>query len=193
MDAEDFYHRGSTELQAQFGTTSLAVHLAERYVLTQLDEQHVTWIAAADAVYVATVSPDGQPECSYKGGLPGFIQVPDRHTIEIPHYDGNGMFRSLGNGIATGRVGLLFLVSSAGAKLRVNGVCGLTTAEADLERHHGAKAVLRVHATAVFENCPRYLHEQPVLKHSAHCPRPGYVPPEPEWKAKPEYDGLLPD
>jgi len=25
-----------------------------------------------------------------------------------------------------------------------------------------------------------------------HCPRPDYQPPEPAWKGKPEYQGLLP-
>ncbi len=32
------------------------------------------------------------PQCSYKGGDPGFVRVVDDHTIAFPVYDGNGMF-----------------------------------------------------------------------------------------------------
>jgi predicted pyridoxine 5'-phosphate oxidase superfamily flavin-nucleotide-binding protein len=143
-------------------------------------------------MYVATVDPHGQPECSYKGGLPGFIVVPDARTVEIPSYDGNGMYRTLGNAVARPAVGLLFLLPALAAKLRVNGVVEVLTGPDALAAHHGAEAVLRVGVTAVFENCPRYLHDPVTGEHSAHCPRPDHRPPDPAWKLKPEYSGLLP-
>ena len=40
--------------------------------------------------------PTGRPDCSYKGGDPGFVRVLDEHTLAFPNYDGNGMFRSHG-------------------------------------------------------------------------------------------------
>ncbi|MQS10729.1 pyridoxamine 5'-phosphate oxidase [Streptomyces kaniharaensis] len=192
MKPEDFYHDGSRELQHRFGTEELAAHLARAYVLDELEEAHAEWIRGADAVYVATLDPQGFPECSYKGGLPGFVRVPDLRTLEIPSYDGNGMYRTLGNAAAGRRVGLLFLFPARRAKLRVNGTCEVLADPAALAPHHGAEAVLRVGVTAVFENCPRYLHDPETGEHSAHCPRPGHRPPEPDWKKKPEYDGLLP-
>ena len=42
-------------------------------------------------------TPTGNPQCSYKGGDPGFVRVVDDHTLAFPVYDGNGMFLSLGN------------------------------------------------------------------------------------------------
>ncbi len=192
MEAESFYHDGSRRIQRRFGTERLAAHLAERYVLTELESEHAGWVRGADTVFVATVDPRGRPECSYKGGLPGFIQVPDPRTLEIPSYDGNGMYRTVGNVAAEAWVGLLFLFPALPAKLRVNGRCEVVTDPAVLARHTGAEAVLRVGVRQVFENCPRYLHDPGTGEHSVHCPRPDYRPPEPDWKQKDEYDGLLP-
>ena len=58
-------------------------------------------------VFLATVDAAGQPECTYKGGRPGFIRVLDDRTLILPFYDGNGLFSTLGNIRATGRVGLV--------------------------------------------------------------------------------------
>jgi predicted pyridoxine 5'-phosphate oxidase superfamily flavin-nucleotide-binding protein len=192
VEPEEFYQGASRTLQRQFGTDELAAHLARRYVLTELDSSHIGWIRQADAVYVATVDPRGRPDCSYKGGLPGFVQVPDVRTLEIPSYDGNGMYRTLGNAAGVAWIGLLFLFPDVPAKLRVNGACQVLTEPGALAGHTGAEAVLRVDIREVFENCPRYLHDRVSGEHSAHCPRPDYQPPEPAWKQKPEYLGLLP-
>jgi predicted pyridoxine 5'-phosphate oxidase superfamily flavin-nucleotide-binding protein len=192
VEPDAFYRPASRGLQQTFGTEALAEHLARRYVLDELEDEHVAWIREADAVYVATVDDRGYPECSYKGGLPGFVRVPDRRTLEIPSYDGNGMYRTLGNAAASGRIGLLFIMADPPAKLRVNGACALFTGPTELAMHAGAEAVLRVDIEEVFENCPRYLHDRASGEYSEHCPRPGYEPPVPAWKQKPEYDGLLP-
>jgi predicted pyridoxine 5'-phosphate oxidase superfamily flavin-nucleotide-binding protein len=192
VEPEEFYQGASRTLQRQFGTDELAAHLARRHVLTELDSTHIEWIRRADAVYVATVDPRGRPDCSYKGGLPGFVQVPDVRTLEIPSYDGNGMYRTLGNAAGAAWIGLLFLFPDVPAKLRVNGACQVLTEPPALAGHTGAEAVLRVDIREVFENCPRYLHDRISGEHSAHCPRPDYQPPEPAWKQKPEYQGLLP-
>lgn len=192
MDPATFYHHGSRSLQHAFGTGPLAAHLARRYVSARIDERYADWIRAADSVFVATVDGTGRPDCSYKGGLPGFIRVPDPRTLEIPSYDGNGMYRTLGNAAASGRIGLLFLVPDGPAKLRVNGTCTLARDPAALAPHHGAEAVLRVRVEQVFDNCPRYLHDPATGTRSADCPRPGHRPPVPAWKQKPEYDQLLP-
>ncbi|WP_240351458.1 pyridoxamine 5'-phosphate oxidase family protein [Streptomyces olivoreticuli] len=191
MEADVFYHEGSRRVQRRLGTEQLATHIAERYVTDLLVDEHIGWIRAADAVYLATVDPAGRPECSYKGGLPGFVRVPDPRTLEIPSYDGNGMYRTLGNAAATPGIGMLFLFPELPAKLRVNGDCELLTDPGSLTPHPGAEAVLRVHIREVFENCPRYLHDRRTGTHSEHCPRPDYRPPEPDWKKKPEYEGLL--
>jgi hypothetical protein len=71
--------------------------------------------------FIATADAEGQPDCSYKGGLPGFVRVLDERTLAIPDYDGNGMYRSWGNVLANPRVGLLFLDFENPRRIRVNG------------------------------------------------------------------------
>ena len=42
--------------------------------------------------FIATADEQGRPNCSYKGGQPGFVRVLNGHTVAFPNYDGNGMY-----------------------------------------------------------------------------------------------------
>src|SRR5208337_1817106 len=131
------------------------------------------------------------PECSYKGGLPGFVRILDDRTLAFPDYDGNGMFRSLGNILANPRIGLLFINFEDPDRLRINGL-------ATVHRNHplatfpDAKLIIRVKAQRIFPNCPRYIHEMKLMKYSVYAPHRKYVPPVPEWKKLPEFKDALP-
>src|SRR5205085_6087611 len=98
------------------------------------------------------------PDCSHKGGDPGFVRVVGPDTLEFPSYDGNGQFRSLGNVQANPAVGLLFIDFESPKRLRVNGRATLLDDAEALARHHGAQLVVRVRADRIFPNCPRYIH-----------------------------------
>jgi fatty acid desaturase/predicted pyridoxine 5'-phosphate oxidase superfamily flavin-nucleotide-binding protein len=186
-----FYHSGSLELQRELGTERLARHIADRYVAGTLSDSDVAVVAAADCFYLATADAAGRPDCSYKGGLPGFVRVTDRQTLCFPSYDGNGMFRSLGNIRVNPAVGLLFIDHGRLVKLRVNGDATVHTDSARTGQFAGVDAVVEVRVRDVFENCPRYLHDRITGEHSEHCPRESYQPPDPAWKKKSEYDGIV--
>lgn len=188
----DFYHSGSLGLQQEQCTTQLAAHIRDRYVTDRLTDEGRAMISAADCVFLATADANGRPDCSYKGGLPGFIQVFDSHTIGIPNYDGNGMFRSLGNIRVNPAVGLLFIDFEKPGRLRVNGDATVHTDGPLLDQLRAdADAVTVVSVRQAFENCPRYIHNHRTGQYSKHCPRPDYLPPDPEWKLKSEYDGIV--
>ncbi len=72
--------------------------------------------------FLATADSEGWPQCSYKGGEPGFVRVLDETTLAFPSYDGNGMYLSAGNVIVNPAVGLLFVDFEVGTRLRLNGV-----------------------------------------------------------------------
>ena len=72
---------------------------------------------------------DGAPDCSYKGGLPGFVRMVDDRTLAIPDYDGNGQYRTWGNVLVNPRVGLLFIDFETPKRLRVNGSAVLSQDE----------------------------------------------------------------
>jgi len=46
----------------------------------------------------------------------------------------------------------------------------------------GAQFIVRVHATEVFPNCPRYIHRMALVERSRFVPRSGEPAPVPEWK-----------
>src|SRR5919106_1546573 len=115
------YHEGSRELQDRFDTRRLADRIEDRIVHDRIDADDRAFIEARDMFFIATVDEDGQPQSSYKGGDPGFVRVLDEHTIAFPVYDGNGMYLTAGNLLATKKIGLLFIDLEGRKRMRLNG------------------------------------------------------------------------
>src|SRR4051794_14832473 len=103
------YHDGSRLLQDRFDTRRLADRIEERKMSDTIDADDRAFIERADMLFLATADEQGRPQCSYKGGDPGFVRVLDEHTIAFPSYDGNGMYLSGGNALVNPHVGLLFI------------------------------------------------------------------------------------
>src|SRR5512134_3209559 len=92
------YHDGSRRLQDRFDTRRLADRLDERFVQHPfIGPDDRAFIERMDMFFLATADAEGRPQCSYKGGDPGFVRVVDERTVAFPTYDGNGMFLSAGN------------------------------------------------------------------------------------------------
>ena len=98
----------------------LADRLVDRLVRTTFTEDDRKFIEEQRMFFLATTDADGFPDCSYKGGDPGFVRVLDERTLVFPSYDGNGMFKSLGNIRANPAVGLLFISFERPNRLRVS-------------------------------------------------------------------------
>jgi predicted pyridoxine 5'-phosphate oxidase superfamily flavin-nucleotide-binding protein len=120
------------------------------------------------------------------------VRVLDAHTLAFPDYDGNGMFRSLGNILVNPHVGLLFVDFAQPNRLRVSGTATVHLDDPLLATFPGAQAVVRVRAEHVFPNCPRYIHRLELVEPSVYAPRPDHVPPEPAWKRNPAFRDALP-
>src|SRR5687767_10134792 len=114
----NLYQQGSRTLQDQFDTRRLADRIEERLVHARLSDDDRAFIGARDMFFLATADAEGRPNCSYKGGDPGFVRVLDERTLAFPSYDGNGMFLSLGNALVNPHVGLLFIDFTRGRRLR---------------------------------------------------------------------------
>jgi predicted pyridoxine 5'-phosphate oxidase superfamily flavin-nucleotide-binding protein len=143
--------------------------------------------------FLATADADGSPDCSYKGGMPGFVRVVDECTLEIPDYDGNGMYRSWGNVQVNPRVALLFIDFETPKRLRVNGTAVILTDPASCASFPGAAFVVRMRAEHIFPNCPRYIHRMQLVEESVHAPREDYAPPAPAWKSFEVFRDALPE
>ena len=192
MAKDNMYHEGCRHLQDNFGSRRLADRLEDVQVHTTFTDEDRAFIECCPMFFLATADADGQPDCSYKGGLPSFVRVLDEHVLAFPDYDGNGMFKSLGNISLNPRVGLLFVDFENPSRLRVNGTATLHENDALLCEYPGAQLIVRVQAGRIFPNCPRYVHRMRMVKPSAYVPQPGHTPPVPAWKRWDEFRDVLP-
>jgi uncharacterized protein len=178
----ELYHAGNRTLQDQFDTRRLADRLQEVKVHEAFTSDDSAFIERMDMFFLATADESGQPNCSYKGGAPGFVRVVDERTLMFPSYDGNGMFLSLGNVVSNAKVGLLFVDFANQRRLRVNGVASISGDDSALASYPEAQLVVRVRAEQIFPNCPRYIHRLASHEQSAFIPMAGRVTPRPAWK-----------
>lgn len=176
------YHDGSRELQDRFDSRRIADRLEEVTVHTEFTAEDAALVERSPMFFLATADAEGWPDCSYKGGMPGFVRVLDPGTLVFPAYDGNGMFRSLGNIAVNPKVGLLFVDWEHPRRMRVSGTASLLDDDDLVSRFEGAQLVVRVTAEKIFPNCPRYVHRMHLEEESVYAPRRGHVPPVPEWK-----------
>jgi predicted pyridoxine 5'-phosphate oxidase superfamily flavin-nucleotide-binding protein len=168
--------------QDRFDSRRIADRIDELLVSDRIDPHARQFIESRDMFFLATCDADGDPQCSYKGGKPGFVRVVDEHTLAFPVYDGNGMFLSLGNIRSHANVGMLFIDFEHPNRLRVNGVATVDEDDPLLADMPGAALVVRVRTTHVFPNCGRYIHHMQLVERSKFVPEPSTEPPIPDWK-----------
>jgi len=150
-------------------------------------------IETRDMFFLATSDDMGHPSCSYKGGAPGFVRVVDEHTLAFPNYDGNGMYLSMGNVLKNLHVGLLFIDLEEGNRLRVNGQATINSQDPLMAEYPESQFIVRVRATHVFPNCPRYIHQYKLIERSKFVPKKGCKTPVPEWKRSDWAVDVLPE
>ncbi|MBI5719748.1 MAG: pyridoxamine 5'-phosphate oxidase family protein [Burkholderiales bacterium] len=186
------YHAGMRSLQDRFDTRRLADRLDERLGRSAFTAEDRNFIESRSLFFLASADAQGRPDCSYKGGDPGFVRVTADDELAFPSYDGNGMFRSLGNLLVNASVGLLFIDFERPNRLRVNGRASV--AEDDPLRAHfvGAQLIVRVRAERIFPNCPRYVHRLAAAEPSPYVPRAGCATPEAKWKRMEMFADVLP-
>ena len=192
-EASDLYGSGARALQDHFDARRLADRLKEVTVKDSIDEKTAAYFERATYFFLATVDQGGFPDVSYKGGRPGFVRVLDKQTIRFPSYDGNGMFRSLGNIHETSRVALLFIRQNEKAnRIRVHGNAQVLLDKPALEQFEGSEAVVEVQVSRVFPNCPRYIHDLESGTISEFAPGGEITPPQPDWKEWDTFADVLP-
>jgi len=177
------YHDGNRRLQDDFDSRRIADRLEAKLTRTAFTADDKAFIESAVYFFLATADAEGRPDCSFKGGAPGFVRLTGPSELAFPDYDGNGMFKSLGNIAVHPDVGLLFIsLHGTPARLRVNGVAQVSRDDPLLAATVGAQLIVRVTARAIFPNCPRYIPKMELTEPSIYVPQPGCDPPEPAWK-----------
>lgn len=127
-----------------------------RKQLAALDPHARRFVGLSPFLVLGTVGAGGTLDASPRGGAPGFVQIDEAGELLIPDAPGNNRLDSLENIVATGRVGLLFIVPGIDETLRVNGRAHLSIAAADLQRCADAKRAPKVVIRVAVEES--YLH-----------------------------------
>ena len=183
MPESVMFHEGNRRLQDRFDSRRISDRLEEKLTRKEFTGDDKTFIEGLPYFFLATSDDQGRPDCSFKGGPKGFVRVTGPSEIAFPDYDGNGMFKSLGNISVNANVGLLFIaMHGKPRRLRVNGSARVSDRDPLLSETVGAQLIVRVTARAIFPNCPRYIPNMQSIEPSIYTPRIGEVPPEPAWK-----------
>jgi hypothetical protein len=127
---------------------------ALRKQLDALDPHCRRFVAMSPFVVLASRGTDGTMDASPRGGEPGFVLAPDAHTLLLPDASGNNRLDTLENIVATGAIGMLFMLPGVDETLRVNGTARLTVDPARL---------------ALFPRAPRLVIEVRVREAYLHC------------------------
>jgi predicted pyridoxine 5'-phosphate oxidase superfamily flavin-nucleotide-binding protein len=193
MKGRPFFHDGMREYQDRFDGRRVAEIIEERRKHYEFTDEDRELISSSPFVFIATAYGE-HVDGSIKSGDPGFIKIVGPGTLEIPEYDGNSMYRTIGNIARNPNVGLLFVrFDGTSRRIRVSGRATILDDAPTLARHVGAKLVVRVDCE-IFPNCPRYV---PDLVHgtpSPFNPREGEgTPPPPEWKSRDYIRDILPE
>jgi len=173
------YHDGNRALQDEFGSTALAERMEEKIVRTAFTPDDKTFIESAIYFFLATADAQGRPDCSFKGGPEGFVRVTGPAELAFPDYDGNGMYKSLGNLDVNPHVGLLFIaMHGTPRRLRINGEARIVRGDPLLQE--------------IFPNCPRYIPTLTLTEPSPYTPAKGKPPIEPTWKQSDRFKDVIP-
>ncbi len=189
----DLFHEGNRRLQDRFDTRRLADRIEERLDRDTFDADDRSFIESRDMFFLATADEHGMPQCSYKGGEPGFVRIVDERTLAFPNYDGNGTYLSMGNLLLNPQLGLLFIDFTSPKRVRVNGIASIAESDPLLDAYSEAQFVVRVRATHVLPNCPRYVHRMELVERSRFVPHESCVTPVPDWKRRAWSHDVLPD
>ena len=187
VDVSKFFHPEQKVLQEHMGTTRIADRISETRRRAVFNDVDAEIVGAAQFFFIASSAADGTLDCSVKSGPAGFVRMQGERTLVFPDYDGNGMFRTLGNIRATSRVALLFLeLSGEKRKLRMNGHAEVSTDAVVFGKFPGAQAAVVVAVADIFPNCPRYLPTMQQVARSEFVEALGEHALEPFWKGKPD-------
>jgi PPOX class probable FMN-dependent enzyme len=143
--------------------------------LSALDAHCRRFIQLAPFVVVASSNADRALDASPRGGAPGFVRALGDHTLLIPDAPGNNRLDTLENIIATGTVGLLFMIPGVDETLRVNGAAHLSRRPEHLDafaaEERVPRLVIEVQVAEAYLHCAKALMRSGLWQASSQVPR----------------------
>lgn len=188
MSSKQFYHIGMKQYQDIYDGRKVANKIAKKYVHHEFTEEDRLLILESSYFFIASAW-QSYVDCSIKFGPRGFIKIIPPNIIEYPEYDGNSMFRSIGNLSKNPNCGLLFLNQRSDKKrLRINGFASILNNAIAINNHPNAKLVVRIECE-IFPNCARYQNHIGMKAEEFERSKMSQIP---SWKYLSEFRNLLP-
>lgn len=109
---------------------------------TSLDKRARDIISNAATFFVASYADldhGRQVDVSHRGGKPGFVRIDENGRLTVPDFAGNLFFNTLGNLLANGRAGLVFVDFSTGALLQLTGQAEVVLDSPEIGAFQGAE------------------------------------------------------
>jgi hypothetical protein len=101
--------QGERLAQERFGTGSRALAFYQNQMLSELNALMQEFIAGQEMVFIATADAQGNADCSFRSGAPGFVYILNSQTVAYPEYRGNGVLASVGNILENPHIGMMFI------------------------------------------------------------------------------------
>src|SRR5579862_2231682 len=120
MHGSDYYHPGELEVQERAGVRRQAEAIAEM-ILPFVPPAIGGFISTQRLAVVGSVGPDGRVWASAMIGDPGFLGIPDEHTLRIvlPEHEDDPVWDNLRE---NPHAGFLVLDPGTRKRMRVNGI-----------------------------------------------------------------------
>jgi predicted pyridoxine 5'-phosphate oxidase superfamily flavin-nucleotide-binding protein len=69
------YHEGNRQLQDRFDSRRISDRLEEKLMRKEFSADDKQFIEGLPYFFLATADAEGRPDCSFKGGAPGFVRI----------------------------------------------------------------------------------------------------------------------
>jgi uncharacterized protein len=143
--------------------------------LSLLDKHCRRFVELSPFVVVSSANAELTMDASPRGGAPGFVRAIDERTLLIPDSPGNNRLDTMENIIATGKVGLLFMIPGVDETLRVNGAARLSVSPAHLQIFAGERRqprlVIEVQVAEAYLHCAKALMRSALWQPSSRVER----------------------
>ncbi|MGV3553279.1 2Fe-2S iron-sulfur cluster-binding protein [Rhizobium sp.] len=139
------WHAGEIAIQRSAGVEKTAADIGRRFIRDHLIEQHRLFYPQLPFLVVGAVDPEGDPWATVINGKPGFLSVPDEHTIHAAFRrdPSDPADRGFENG---GAIGVLGIELHTRRRNRMNGNIA-----------NSAATGFDIEVVQSYGNCPRYI------------------------------------
>jgi len=134
---------------------------------SEVDDNLAAFLTAANSLYFATASADGQPYIQHRGGPPGFLRVVDEKTIAFADFAGNRQYITQGNLADNPKVHLFLIDYAHRQRVKIWGEARVVEGDSALVTQlmpEGYRArpeqVIMLTVTAWDANCPQHIPQR---------------------------------